>query len=295
MQEKRLRSSKQKPVVNHAEPDINMKILVLIKPVPDPDKYNEITIDQKTKRIIRDGVPMVVNPEDKNALEAALRIGGRITVLAMAPEAARDKLVECLAMGADEAYLLADKAFGGADTYATSYVLSEAIRRIQKQDASGTQPEGTEKFDLILAGNGSADGATSHVPVQVAEWLGITHIAGVCSLEKEGELLRAVKKSEDVLLTFEGYEPAVIAVTRETNKPRLINAMGIIRARKKPLTVWSADDLELDAERTGLEGSPTQPGELITPETGRKSELLAENAEEAAKAILEIAGKAGVL
>lgn len=270
-----------------------MRILVLIKPVPDPDKYHEIKIDQNTKRIIREGVPMVVNPEDRNALEAAFKIGGTVTVLAMAPEAAKEKLVECLAMGADEAYLLADKAFGGADTYATSYVLAEAIRRIQEQKAA-TQSEGTGQFDLILAGNSSADGATAHVPVQVAEWLGITHIAGVCSLEKEGELFRAVKKSEDALLTFEGNGPAVIAVTREINKPRFINAMGIIKARVKPLTIWSNDDLDLDSARIGLAGSPTQPGRLIMPQLGRKSEILADDAEEAAKAILRIIGRAGV-
>lgn len=275
-----------------------MKILVLVKPVPDPEKYNDLQIDPQTKRLVREGVPAVINPTDRNALEAAIVIrdgvlaeGGEssITVLSMAPDFSRDKMVECLAMGADEAYMLSDRAFGGADTYATSYVLAEGIRKIAAEKGSD--------FDLILAGNESADGATSHVPVQVAEWLGITHISRICSIEAEGDILRAVKRSEDVLLTFEGKGQAVLAVTRDINKPRLINAMGIVKARKKPLTIWSNEDLKLDESRIGLAGSPTRPGELITPDLGRAGQpLVAEadaSAEDAAKAILSIIGKEG--
>lgn len=275
-----------------------MNILVLVKPVPDPEKYNELRIDPETKRLVREGVPTVINPTDKNALEAAITIrdGYRaageessITVLSMAPEFSRDKLLECLAMGADEAYMLSDRAFGGADTYATSFVLAEGIRKIAAEKGCD--------FDLILAGNESADGATAHVPVQVAEWLGITHISRVCELSAEGGEIRAVKRSEDVLLTFEGKGQALLAVTRDINKPRLINAMGIVRARKKPLTIWTNDDLKLDESRIGLQGSPTQPGRLITPDLGRAGQpLVAEadaTAEDAAKAILTLMGKEG--
>lgn len=271
-----------------------MNILVLVKPVPDPEKYNDIKIDSETKRIIREGVPSIINPADRNAMETALRIrdakaacgeNAYISVLSMAPETSRDKLVECLAMGADEAYILSDPAFAGADTFATSYVLAEAVRKIEAEKGA--------EFDMILAGNCSADGATAHVPVQVAERLGITHICNVCSLETEGGTVRVVKRSEDVLLTFEGTGRAVIAVTRDINKPRLINAMGIIKARKKPLTVWTADHMNLDPERLGLDGSTTKPGKLITPDMGRAGENLADNPEDAAKAILQIIRKAG--
>lgn len=273
-----------------------MEILVLVKPVPDPERYNDITIDPVTKRLMRDGVPSVIDPEGKNALEAALTIresrekatgsDTRITILAMAPEHCRDKLTECLAMGADEAFLLSDRAFGGADTYATSFVLAEGIKKIERERGIA--------FDLVLAGNSSADGATSHVPVQTAEWLGIPHISCVCSIETGGGLMRIVRKIEDAFLTFEGSGPAVIAVTRDANKPRLINAMGIIKARKKPLILWSNDDLGLDPEKTGLQGSPTRPGELITPDVSRAAEPLADDPKNAAKAVLQLIRKAGV-
>lgn len=275
-----------------------MKILVLVKPVPDPEKYNELRIDPETKRLVREGVQAVINPTDKNALEAALVLrDGRIaageessvTVLSMAPEFSRDKLVECLAMGADDAYMLSDRAFGGADTYATSYVLAEGVKKIAEEKGSD--------FDLILAGNESADGATAHVPVQMAEWLGMTHISRVCSIEAEDRTIRAVKRSEDVLLTFEGEGRAVLAVTRDINKPRLINAMGIVKARKKPLTIWTNADMKLDESLIGLKGSPTQPGRLITPDLGRAGQPLVDHAdataEDAAKAILTLLGKEG--
>jgi len=233
-----------------------MNILVLIKPVPDPEKEKDVRIDAESGRLIRDGIPHVIDPESRNALETALRLAeqsGRgqsaVIALAMAPEQAKDKLVEALAMGADEAILLSDKAFGGADTYATSYTLAAAVRRIEEVKAF--------TFDLILAGTSSADGGTSHVAVQVAEWLGRTHISNVCCLDVSGETLRAVKRSEEVMLTFEGEEPAVIGVTRDINKPRFVTAMGIIKARKKPLTIWDAGDLGINTERTGLAGSPT--------------------------------------
>ena len=270
-----------------------MNILVLVKPVPDPEREKDIRIDAESGRLIREGVPQVIDPESRNALEAALQLAekfGReqncVAVLAMAPEQVRDKLVEALAMGADEAVLLSDKAFGGADTYATSHALAEAVRKI----------EGSKGwfFDLILAGTSSSDGGTSHVPVQVAEWLGRTHISNVCSFDLSGETLRAVKRSEEVMLTFEGEEPAVIGVTRDINKPRFVTAMGVIKARKKPLTVWSADDLGIDTECIGLGGSTTRPGRMFEQTQSRAGETIGATPEEAASEILQIIRKAGL-
>ena len=281
-----------------------MEILVCIKPVPDPEQYDSLRIDPETKRLVREGIPTVINPADKNALEEALRIreacGGRITVLTMAPaEAGREKLLESLAMGADRGYLLSDAVFGGADTYATSYVLAEAVRKIEA--AETTEPgvkNGT--FHLILTGNESADGATAHVPAQLAAWLGLPHLCGVNEIRvdenslKETGLLRVWKKTEEGRAVFEGAPPAVLAVTRDINKPRLINAMGIIKAKRKPLTVWSNGDLGLEMSRIGLAGSTTQPGELLTPDLSRKAEALGEDPAEAAERILAIMEKAGV-
>lgn len=270
-----------------------MNILVCIKPVPDPEKYGDLRIDPETKRLVREGVPTVINPEDKNALEEALqlkaKLGGSVFVLSMAPEFSRDKLVESLAMGADEAFLLSDRVFGGADTYVTSLVLAEGARRILAE-------KDLPCFDLILMGNASADGATSHVPTQIAEWLGLPHVCNVREIraEEESGCLQVVRKTEDSDLLFEVTLPAVIAVSREINKPRLINAMGIIKARKKPLTIWSNEDLSLTPESIGLTGSPTQPGELFAPDMRRGAAPLGSEIEAAADKILELVQKAGV-
>ena len=268
-----------------------MNILTLLKPVPNPEHENEIQIDVSSGRVIREGIPQVIDAESRNALEAALQLRdessqGLVAVLAMAPESASDKLTEALAMGADEAYLLSDQAFGGADTYATSRTLAAAVRKIE--DAKAAQ------FDLILAGTSSSDGGTAHVPVQTAEWLGRTHISNVCSIETADGVVRAVKRSEEVMLCFEGDKPACLAVTRDINKPRLVTAMGIIKARKKPLTVWDADDLGVDRSLTGLAGSPTRGGKLLPAEQGRAASQPWETPEEAAAGILRIIRKAGL-
>lgn len=267
-----------------------MDILVMMKPVPDPDKYSQIRIDDKTKRLVREGVPSVINPADRCALEEAIRIresaGGKVTVISMTPESCRTNVLEALAMGADEAYMLSDIAFAGADTYATSRTLAEAVKYIGA-------------FDLILAGNESADGATSHVPAQTAEWLGIPHICKVNKFEMCGEAdegsFKAWKKTETGRLVFQGRLPVLAAVSCDINKPRHTSAMGIIKAKKKPLTVLNAEVLGIEAEDTGLSGSPTQPGDLITPDMNRTAADIGEDADTAASAIADIIKKAGVL
>ncbi|MDO4545244.1 MAG: electron transfer flavoprotein subunit beta/FixA family protein [Bacillota bacterium] len=282
-----------------------MRILVCVKPVPDPEQYGKIQIDPETKRLMRDGIPMAINPADKNALEEAIRIrdafGGSITVLSMTLPSARDKIMESLAMGADEAYLLSDAAFGGSDTYATSCILAEAVKKIAEETGGS--------FDLILAGSSSADGATSHVPAQLAEWLKLPHLCNVNRIEvadkansigaaegagEGGCVVRAWKKTEDGRLLFEGSLPAVISVTRDLNKPRLVSAMGIIKARKKPLTLWSNEELKLDPVKIGLEGSPTKSGKTFEPDLARQAEDLGSDPEEIADKILSIMKKAGV-
>ena len=270
-----------------------MNILVLVKPVPDPEHEKDITFDEASGRLRREDVPQVIDPQSKNALEAALKLAkesggepGDVVALAMAPEPSKDKLAEALAMGADEAYLLSDKAFGCADSLATSRVLAAAVRRIEDAKAY--------TFDLILAGMASSDGGTAHVPVQLAEMLGRDHISSVCRIEAEEDVIRAVKKTEEVLLTMEGRGPAVLAVTRDINKPRLVTAMGIIKARKKPVTIWNAEDIGLAEELTGIEGSPTRTGRMIELSQSRKSEDLGGSPEEAAHQILQIIRKAGI-
>lgn len=263
-----------------------MNIAVCVKPVPDPEKYNLLRIDPETKRLIREGIPTVVNPADKNALEAALKIreklGGTVSVISMAPLFSQDRVKECLAMGADEAYIISDAAFGGADTFATSYTLSKGLEK------TGIA------FDLILAGNDSADGATSHVPPQLGEWMGLPHVSNVAEIETDGKKAVVKKKIPGGRIEYDVELPAVIGIARGSNVPRMVNAMGVIRARNKKIQVYIKDDLDVDDKMIGLAGSPTQPGRLLTPDISRDAQTIKGDAREIAEQILSVVKKAGI-
>lgn len=278
-----------------------MQILVLVKPVPDPEKHNEIE------------APLVINPADRSALETARQLrqdGDYITVLSMAPESAKARLTECLALGADEGILISDKAFAGADTYATSYVLVEAIHQISKgfADEDGAEPDGVA-FDLILAGNESTDGGTSNIPAQIAQrlqWPCLTSTLSVARKDEEGVMLQdevhnasapvrlAVKVKEDGGdLFYEGSTPAVIAVCREAAVCKPATAIAIVKARKKPSRIMTNEELNLPADRIGLAGSKTQMGDARKLGMGRSAESLGETPAEAAQSIADVIRKAG--
>ena len=272
-----------------------MQILVLVKPVPDPEKHNEID------------APLVINPADRSALEIARQMrqdGDYITVLSMAPESAKARLTECLALGTDEGVLISDKAFAGADTYATSYVLTEAIRQISK----GFNGDGIH-YDLILAGNESTDGGTSNIPAQIAQRLQrpcLTSALAVSRTDEDSAALQddeqgesapvrlAVKVKEDGgNLFYEGNTPAVIALCREAAVHKPATAIAIVKARKKPSRVLTNEDLKLPADKIGLAGSKTQMGESIKLGMGRNAESLGETPAEAAQRLADIIRKAG--
>ena len=266
-----------------------MNIIVCVKPVPDPEKYNLLTIDPETKRLVREGIPSVINPADRNALETALKIreerGGTVTVVSMAPLFSQDRIRECLALGADAAFLISDPAFSGADTLATSYTLAKAIEKTIEK--TGIRP------DLILAGNESADGATSHVPSQLGEWLGLPHIANVAEILFEDDTVRIKRKIENGNIEYEAALPLLLAIARGSNKPRLLSAMGIIKAKNTPLTVFARADLEVEESLIGLAGSPTKAGELFVPAVERDTVEISGTAEEIARQIYSVIKKAG--
>lgn len=266
---------------------MSFNIAVCIKPVPDPQYYDKITINPVTKTITREGIPTIINPVDKNALEAALQVreksGGRVTVITMAPPNARENLREALAMGADEAVLLSDRAFAGADTLATSYTLARGLIK-------------TGSFNLIFTGTESADGATSQVPAQLAEWLEMAHLWNVreFSVNDSGEI-KAKIKIENGSIEYLVKMPALLAVSRDINKPRYTSIMGVMKAGKKPLTVYGSSDLELDSAFIGLKGSPTQPGNIYTPSLGRKGRLVEGDPEEIAAFLVSRIRAAGIV
>jgi len=263
-----------------------MNIAVCVKPVPDPNHYGRITINPATKLLERQGIPAVINPADKNAIEAALRLkeqlGGKVLLVSMAPPDARETLIEGLAMGADEAYLLSDRAFAGSDTLATARVLAAGLKKIGD-------------LDLILTGSASADSGTNHVPSQLGELMGLAHLNRLIELKLEPPALKMKTKIEHGYVEYEGSLPMVLGVAREINTPRYTSLMGVVTAQHKPFTTWALSDLGLDPASTGLAGSPTQPGDLRLPRHGRKAEMLAGEPGDTAGKIVTILRAAGVL
>jgi electron transfer flavoprotein beta subunit len=277
-------------------------VAVCIKPVPDPKYYDKVTIDPVKKTIIRTGIPILFNPVDKNALEAALQLrehySGTVIVISMAPLEGVEILREALAMGADAAYLLSDRAFGGADTLATSYTLSHGVKKIEKEKKFF--------FDFILCGCESADGATSQVPSQLGEWLELPHLWNVFSMDAaesrnaeethERNVFSVRTKIENGYMEWRIKPPIVMGVSRELNKPRFTSVMGIVKAKNKPFTLWSRADLsEAEDKFLGLKGSPTQPGEIFAVELKRSGKFLKGTHEEIVKQIVTIMKSNGIL
>ncbi|MHB8918581.1 MAG: electron transfer flavoprotein subunit beta/FixA family protein [Desulfocucumaceae bacterium] len=263
-----------------------LRIAVCVKPVPSPDHYNQVGIDPATKTLIRQGIPTVVNPLDKNALEAALQLrekwGGEVLAVSMAPPPAEENLREALAMGADKAYLLSDRAFAGSDTLATSMVLASAIKKLGP-------------VDLVLTGNESADGGTAQVSAQLGEWMGWPHLMYACGLEVvDRGFIRVDTSRENCRVTYILKLPAVVSVVRTINRPRFTSLMGVISAGKKPLTCWSGEDLPVDREFLGLEGSPTVAGDIYQPDLSRRCEDLEGSPDEIAGAIVQKLRSAGL-
>ncbi|MCX5908665.1 MAG: electron transfer flavoprotein subunit beta/FixA family protein, partial [Deltaproteobacteria bacterium] len=189
-----------------------MKIIVCVKPAPDPKKWGQIQLDPVTKALRREGISSVLGPLDKRALEEALRIqegeGGKVSVMAMAPPVGRENLVEALAMGADEAYLLSDRVFAGSDTWATSFVLAKAIAKLGV-------------FDVILCGSYSVDGSTGHVGAQLAEFLGIPNISQVVAVNRvPNGVLRTRSLTESGYRILETPLPVLMTVSHDINTPR---------------------------------------------------------------------------
>lgn len=225
-----------------------MNIVVCIKQVPGT---TQVKINPDTGTLIRDGVEAVVNPFDEYAIEEALRIRERlgsatVKVISMGPPQAAEALKSAIALGADEAYLVTDRAFAGSDTWATSYTLSTAIKTLGK-------------IDLIICGKQAIDGDTAQVGPGVAEMLGIPFVAWVRKVEEISEsTIRVERMMEDGYEIVEMPLPGLITVVKEINVPRMASLKGKMRAKKAAVTVLNAESLKPDREKIGLKGSPTQ-------------------------------------
>ena len=237
-----------------------MNSLVCIKQVPDT---TEIKIDPVTNTLIRAGVPSIVNPFDSYALEVAVRLkeqhGGTVTVMSMGPEQAREALRSCLTAGADRAYLVSDRAFGGSDTLATSYILSCALQYLEQE---------LGKFDLIFCGKQAIDGDTGQVGPEIAEHLGIAQLTYVAEVEmKNDKTIRAVREGDSYREVLETDLPAVITVIKTAWEPRYGTLKSKMAARRAEIPVITAGQLsQIDVTRIGLKGSPTKVKKTFTPD-----------------------------
>ena len=233
-----------------------MKILVCIKQVPDTA---EVKLDPKTGTLIRDGVPSIINHDDKAGLEAALKlrdeVGGTVSVVCMGPPQADVALREALAMGADEAYLLSAREFGGSDTYATATIIATALKKIG--------------YDLVITGRQAIDGDTAQVGPQIAEKLGIPQVSYAADIQKEGETLTIKRMLEDGYMTIKVNTPCLITCIKELNTPRYMSVPGIFECYSKPYEVFGyetlKDDPLIDPTTIGLKGSPTNIFKSFTP------------------------------
>jgi electron transfer flavoprotein beta subunit len=240
-----------------------MRIIIPVKQVPES---SNVKMDSETGTMIRSGVESVVNPLDLYAIEvgASLRkqCGGTVTAVSMGPPSAAKALREAIAMGCDEGILLSDKKFGGADTWATSYTIAEAIKKMGS-------------YDLIICGERATDGDTGQVGPATAAWLKIPVLSYVSTINSINDHTIVVER-----MIEEGYQkvranlPAVLTVVKEIARPQLPTLVGKKRARQTEIPIWTRDTLELDVSKIGLKGSPTRVVKIETPKIVRTGRMI---------------------
>ena len=256
-----------------------MNIVVCIKQVPDT---NEVRLDPVTNTLIRDGVPSIINPDDKSGLEVALRLKDEnpdihVTVLSMGPPQAQEALREALAMGADDGILVSDRAFGGADTWATSCTITAALEHLD--------------FDLIICGRQAIDGDTAQVGPQIAEHIGVPQVSYVEELDLDDDKkgITVKRQFEDRYHTINIKFPCLITAIAELAEPRYMTIGKVFESYQKEIKVWGLEDIKdkLDMANIGLKGSPTKVRKSFPKQGKGKGVLLTDlTADEAAQAIV---------
>lgn len=231
-----------------------MNIIVCIKQVPET---TEVRINPETNTLIREGVKSIINPFDMYAIEEGVqlkeRFGGKVTVVTMGPPQAEAALREAISMGADEGVLLCDRAYAGSDTWATSYTVAGAIKKIGA-------------FDLIICGKQASDGDTAQVGPGISTHLNVPQVTYVKKVEEVKEnLMRLERMMEEGYEIIETPLPALLTVVKEINEPRIPSLKGMMRAKSAKITLWGQKELGLDPQSIGLCGSPTQVVKIFTP------------------------------
>jgi electron transfer flavoprotein beta subunit len=239
-----------------------MNIVVCLKQVPGT---TQVKIDPETNTLIRQGIENIINPFDNYAIEEGVRLrerfGGKVTAISMGPPQAETALREAISLGVDEGILLSDPAFAGADTWATSYTLSAAIRKLGQ-------------YDLVICGRQTLDGDTGHVGPQLAEMLDVPFIAYISGIEEIADGGMHVRRMvEDGYEIMESPLPAVLTVVKEINTPRLPSLRGIARSKSAAIPVWGVGEIDIDKNKVGLSGSFTRVIKIFTPQRVCRGEI----------------------
>ncbi len=253
----------------------NLKIVVCIKQVPDTA---DVKINPETNTLIREGVPSIINPFDLNAIEAGLQIrdevGGEVVALTMGPPQAEDALREAVSLGVDSVILLSDRAFAGADTWATAFALAGAIK---KMDA-----------DIILCGKQAIDGDTAQVGPEIAQFMDIPHVAYIRKIEevKDG-YIRVQRLMDEGYDVVESSLPVLLTTVKELNIPRMPSLKGKMAAKKAEIKTMNREDIGIEEADLGLKGSPTQVKGIFAPEIKTDRKMFEGTAEEQVNALVE--------
>ncbi len=260
-----------------------MNIAVLVKQVPNT---TEIKVDKETGSLIRKGIPTIINPDDMSAVETALNLkethGGSVHVFTMGPKSAEKMMEELYARGVDRTTLLCDRVFAGSDTWATSRVLSTALKK--------------HAFDLIIAGRQAIDGDTAQVGPQVAEFLNIPHVSYIDQIRDVDDSHCYLRKKEETQsLNLKVPFPLLITVLDSIASPRYMNMVHIFNASDRPVNLLDNTDLNIPVDQLGLKGSPTKVKKTFTRPITKKQMPEALEPKEAALRIVDVLKEKGGL
>jgi len=261
-----------------------MNIIVCLKQVPGTTK---VQINPETNTLIRENIENVTNPLDTYALEEGIRLrerfGGKVIAISMGPSPAQDMLREALSIGADDAILLSDRAFAGADTLATGFTLAMAVRKIKD-------------VDLVICGRQTVDGDTGQVGPEMAVSIGFPFVGYVSKIEEVANgkmrLQRAIEEGHEEMETT---LPAVISVAKEINVPRLPSFRGILKAKKAVIPIWTVADLGVDKNDVGLAGSATKVIKVFFPQHTHHAEMIQGEPSQQVETLIEKLKEAKIL
>jgi electron transfer flavoprotein beta subunit len=253
-----------------------MHFVVCIKQVPDT---TDVRIDPETNTLMREGVESIINPFDMYAIEEALRlkaeVGGKVTALSMGPPQAEAALREAISMGVDEGILVSDRAFAGSDSWATSYTLAMALKKIGD-------------YDMIIFGKQASDGDTAQVGPGVATHLDLPQITYVRKVEEIDEnKIVAERLLEAGYEVIESPIPCILTVVKEINEPRLPSLKGKMAAKRAEIITWGAEDIGADPAKLGLDGSPTKVVKIFSPPPRGGGEMLEGEPQEVVAQLVE--------